>query len=477
MSIDERALAERIEESQDLHSASMRDTQRHARGVGRARPGDAARRRRSRRGSPRRTRDQSPALQRCDGRRGARGRRLRRRTPRAHEHARLRRPDRRRADAADGGVDREPGDHGLRPLTVAAVHRRFRREPGREDVRHDDRAATPGPSPGFQLRGHDAGRPGAERPRSGAARCGERGHARTHRSGAGHRARDSTRNGCGRDLRGVRERAVRHQRPQSDSQHHGSRGAARDRAARRAGTHRRRQSRVPHPAATAREAARLGGRAPPCPTRSSRPTRPAPPPKERCSDGRSSRLRSDPDQRSRARRDDRRHGRDAPREPARLARRSRRVEAAAPRRARDRGRHRSSTRGNRRQFLIGSGVVLGGLALAACGRSSKSSRATTITAPTPRRTKGSPATSRSPRSRPDIENLMVSTYLDAAAIATTGYIGNVPPSVVAFTKTARSTTRRTPMRGTRSSRAPGSARSPESIGHSRRRCSILRTRR
>jgi ferritin-like protein len=96
---------------------------------------------------------------------------------------------------------------------------------------------------------------------------------------------------------------------------------------------------------------------------------------------------------------------------------------------------RVNTRTNRRRFLIGSGVALGGLALAACGSSSKS-RATAIAPPTSHRANdGLSGDLAIAAVAAGLENLMVSTYLDAAAIATTGYIGKVPPSVVAFTKT------------------------------------------
>ena len=97
----------------------------------------------------------------------------------------------------------------------------------------------------------------------------------------------------------------------------------------------------------------------------------------------------------------------------------------------------AGTRANRRQFLIGSGIALCGLALAACGSSSKS-RATTIATPSSvRANEGLSGDLAIAALAAGLENLMVSTYLDAAAIAGTGYIGKVPPSVVAFTKTAQ----------------------------------------
>jgi hypothetical protein len=96
---------------------------------------------------------------------------------------------------------------------------------------------------------------------------------------------------------------------------------------------------------------------------------------------------------------------------------------------------------NRRQFLLGSGVVLGGLALAACSSSSKSSTATTPTnAPT------TPATSGSGKLTGDLaivalaaglENLAVGTYGAGIAAATAGKLGTVPPAVVTFATTAQ----------------------------------------
>ena len=96
----------------------------------------------------------------------------------------------------------------------------------------------------------------------------------------------------------------------------------------------------------------------------------------------------------------------------------------------------ASTRANRRQFLIGSGIALGGLALAACGNGSRPSRATTNTAPSTVQNEGLTGDLAIAARAAGLENLAVSTYLDAAAIATTGFIGKVPPTVVTFAKTA-----------------------------------------
>jgi hypothetical protein len=94
---------------------------------------------------------------------------------------------------------------------------------------------------------------------------------------------------------------------------------------------------------------------------------------------------------------------------------------------------------SRRGFLMGAGVALGGLALAACGSSSKSS--------TPA------ASSSTPSSAPatgggkltgdlavvalaaSLENLAVQTYGAGISAATAGKLGAVPPAVVTFAQT------------------------------------------
>jgi len=98
----------------------------------------------------------------------------------------------------------------------------------------------------------------------------------------------------------------------------------------------------------------------------------------------------------------------------------------------------SNTLANRRQFLLGSGVVLGGLALAACSSSSKSSSPTT-----------SPPTTAAGGSgkltgdlaivalAAGLENLAVGTYQAGIDAATAGKLGAVPPAVVTFAKTAQ----------------------------------------
>ncbi len=97
---------------------------------------------------------------------------------------------------------------------------------------------------------------------------------------------------------------------------------------------------------------------------------------------------------------------------------------------------------NRRQFLLGTGVLLGGAALAACGSSAKSgSTATTLG--------GSPTTAGASGGKltgdlaivalaAGLENLAVGTYDAGIKAATAGKLGAVPPAVVTFATTAQS---------------------------------------
>ncbi len=104
--------------------------------------------------------------------------------------------------------------------------------------------------------------------------------------------------------------------------------------------------------------------------------------------------------------------------------------------------HGAKTAASRRQFLFGSGVVLGGLALAACGSSSKSSSTTTATnAPT------TVVSSAAGKLTGDLaivalaaglENLAVGTYQAGITAAKAGKLGTVPPAVVNFATTAQS---------------------------------------
>ncbi len=98
------------------------------------------------------------------------------------------------------------------------------------------------------------------------------------------------------------------------------------------------------------------------------------------------------------------------------------------------------TLASRRRFLIGSGVALGGLALAACGSSSKSSPSST-SAPA-----GNGGGTKSGALTGDLaivalaaglENLAVATYQGGIDAATKGKLGAVPPAVVTFAQTAQ----------------------------------------
>ena len=93
---------------------------------------------------------------------------------------------------------------------------------------------------------------------------------------------------------------------------------------------------------------------------------------------------------------------------------------------------------NRRQFLMGGGIALGGLALAGCGSSSKSPAASTTTAPT---TSGSGGKLTGDLAivalAAGLENLAVATYQGGIDAATAGHLGTVPPAVVTFATTAQ----------------------------------------
>jgi ferritin-like protein len=91
---------------------------------------------------------------------------------------------------------------------------------------------------------------------------------------------------------------------------------------------------------------------------------------------------------------------------------------------------------SRRTFLLGTaGVGAGGVLLAACGSSSKSTSATTV--PTPTTASGSltgdlavAATAAS------LENLGIYAYKAGLTAATAGKLGKVPPAVATFAETA-----------------------------------------
>jgi hypothetical protein len=99
---------------------------------------------------------------------------------------------------------------------------------------------------------------------------------------------------------------------------------------------------------------------------------------------------------------------------------------------------------SRRGFLMGAGVALGGLALAACGSSSKSSTGAGGSTTTP--TSGTSTTVGGKLSgdlavvalAASLENLAVQTYAAGISAATAGKLGAVPPAVVTFAQTAKS---------------------------------------
>jgi len=99
---------------------------------------------------------------------------------------------------------------------------------------------------------------------------------------------------------------------------------------------------------------------------------------------------------------------------------------------------------SRRGFLMGAGVALGGLALAACGSSSKSSTPAAASTSTP--PSGTPTTGSGKLTgdlavvalAASLENLAVQTYAAGISAATAGKLGTVPPAVVTFAQTAKS---------------------------------------
>jgi Ferritin-like domain len=95
---------------------------------------------------------------------------------------------------------------------------------------------------------------------------------------------------------------------------------------------------------------------------------------------------------------------------------------------------------SRRGFLAGSGLVAGGLVLAACGSSSKS----TATGDTTGATTGATAADAAMQTdlavaalASGLENLAVQVYQAGIDAATAGKLGKVPPAVVTFAKTAQ----------------------------------------
>lgn len=93
---------------------------------------------------------------------------------------------------------------------------------------------------------------------------------------------------------------------------------------------------------------------------------------------------------------------------------------------------------SRRGFLMGAGVALGGLALAACGSSSKTSTpAAGSTTPSSLPTTGGKLTGDLAvvALAASLENLAVQTYGAGISAATAGKLGTVPPAVVTFAQT------------------------------------------
>lgn len=97
---------------------------------------------------------------------------------------------------------------------------------------------------------------------------------------------------------------------------------------------------------------------------------------------------------------------------------------------------------SRRGFLMGAGVTLGGLALAACGSSSKASSSgagtTTASSATPTTAGGKLTGDLAVVAlAASLENLAVSVYGAGISAATAGKLGAVPPAVVTFAQTAK----------------------------------------
>lgn len=99
------------------------------------------------------------------------------------------------------------------------------------------------------------------------------------------------------------------------------------------------------------------------------------------------------------------------------------------------------TAANRRQFLVGSGVVLGGVVLAACTSSSKSTSTTAPNAPTTAANVGAAKLAGDlaiVALAAGLENLAVGTYQAGIVAANAGKLGVVPKAVVTFATAAQS---------------------------------------
>jgi len=95
---------------------------------------------------------------------------------------------------------------------------------------------------------------------------------------------------------------------------------------------------------------------------------------------------------------------------------------------------------SRRTFLMGSGVMVGGVALAACGSSKKSSSSTTTSSgsSTPGAAGGAYSGDAAvAATAASLENLAVAAYTMGLAAATAGKLGAVPPAVATFAMTAK----------------------------------------
>jgi len=99
----------------------------------------------------------------------------------------------------------------------------------------------------------------------------------------------------------------------------------------------------------------------------------------------------------------------------------------------------SSLRGkaSRRSFLAGSGVVLGGFALAACGGTDNDTTANPDTSESSSSGDGDAAADRAGlATNASLENLAVFAYDSALKAAPSGKFGTVPPAVATFAMTA-----------------------------------------
>lgn len=92
----------------------------------------------------------------------------------------------------------------------------------------------------------------------------------------------------------------------------------------------------------------------------------------------------------------------------------------------------------RRRFLLGAGIALGGVALAACGSSgSKSKKHTTVSSTPGGRSEKLTGDLAVVALATALENTAVATYQAGIDAATAGKLGTVPPAVVTFAQTAQ----------------------------------------